>query len=735
MMSFRFFEQPPDSVCWLPSLVPKPDSSEWLACNQLPSVAFSGVRTARIAQAAERFLGRLEGVCSKSNSRPKAGLLKIHRAGRVSLDIHCAASSKAHPELGEDESYQLTLFPETAAICLRANSEWGILHGLETLAQSLCSQATGWRLPVIAVKDKPAYPWRGLCLDLCRHWIGPRKIRHIVDGMACSKLNVLHLHLSDDQAFRLALDSVPKQSNEFEQLSRKQVADLVEYAAMRGIRLVPEIDLPGHSTALLARLPELAAGSPPTSPSGEFGGHTHCLNPVREQTWRILEGIFAEIAEWFPDSYIHTGGDEVNSASWSENPEIRRFMKDHELSDHAGLQALFHSRLGAVLARLGKRMILWDEAVHPNLDKATLIQCWRGVKARDMAISAGHSVLFSSGYYLDQNYSAFVHHGFDPAASSKDLEAAEQAILSAPGLGNLQALLPELLKGVGVADSGKVLPQQTVDSVLGGEACLWSELVDEAALDSRLFSRLPAVAERLWLGGRVESEDCAGDLYTRLQGHWHYLERVTHLEPLTQASRRLRGFGLSNEAVSAAEVLLSSLEPLKWHWRLLGDECLQARAAGVESATERPYRVSSPLNRMVDICPPESILTRQLEQAATRLQSKADPILSGELLELAKTWQQQAIVLNKTDSPLIDEVLTLSRWLGRLGGLLAGQIRGELQTDRRAWQAELDEMKEIAGELLLTVVAPVETLLDQFDGDQSEGRKKQTNTPEKGKNE
>lgn len=712
-MTLKAFEQ--GSIQPVPYLLPRAQEQSvpegWLHFTELPELLFSAVTTPRLKQAGARFLDRLTQAPAKpvAERHPPASIAPPE-GSIVCLEICCQNASPLWPELSQDESYRLTITSEVNTIRLQAESEWGVLHGLETLAQLVQGHPFDWRVAILKIADHPAYPWRGLCLDLCRHWIGPEKIKALLDGMACEHLNVLHLHLSDDQAFRLALESLP--SSEGQQLSRRQVEALVEYAAERAIRLVPEIDLPSHCTALLAILPELSAGPAPSAPGIEFGGYHHCLDPSNESTYRLLEKVLTEISEWFSDRYIHTGGDEVNPEIWSKNAAIKRFMKRQGLTDYQALQAYFHGRLKTILSGLNKEMVVWDEALHPMLPKDVLIQCWRGVVARDLALNAGHRTLFSSGYYLDQNYSNETHYRFDPAASSEDLRKAENMVLQAPGLGLMKALLPKLTEQVRASSRSFDLARQTVDQVLGGEACLWSELVDQDSLDSRLFSRLPAVAERLWLA--YEPDQTLDNFYIRLEQHWGYLEKNTALKPIGSVRQQLERLELSAEVIGALQTLLNCLEPVKWHWRLLGEKHLKARAKGTTTDAPRPYNARTKLNRMADICLPESLLARQLA-AQDKLKPDSTPTL--DRVQLASSWQEQAVILRNVEHPLVTEVYPLSQRLGRLGDLLEQLALGQplSRTDKDLWQEEIQKMKPAVAELLLVAVSPIEEMLKQRD--------------------
>ena len=690
-------------------LLPKPTElsfqGKWLDCSKLPKVVFGLVDTAKLQSAATRFLNKVHKISGQADVDLDANSLAQCTDDVWELNILCNLESKPWPALGDDESYQLSI--NNNHIHIQSTTEWGALHALETLGQLVkANGSANWQLPILTIADKPAYSWRGFCLDLCRHWFGPESIKRVLDGMAATHLNVLHLHLSDDQAFRLALNEVPMTDNEDPtgRLSRNDVNALVSYAAKRAIRLVPEIDVPGHATALLAACPELAIGPAPIAPSVEFGGHTNCVHPGQEATYSKLTRILAEVASWFPDQYLHTGGDEVNFDSHLNSPSIRQFMTTFKLTDGLAVQAHFNLKLHAILKALGKNMVVWDEALHPNLPKEVVIQCWRGVSTRNLAVAFGHRVLFSGSYYLDLNYSAGSHYRFDPAAPDAELQQAEADSLQAPGMDGLARIIPTYLSVTGFPEQHYTAPAPKREQVLGGEACMWSELVDDQCLDTQVFSRLPAIAERFWLGNQADNND--NDLYRRLQGCWHYLEKTTALRPLMSVATRLQELDSRPEVSQALSALVACLEPVKWHCRVLGEAHLQARVNNLKIDDPRPYTATTSLDRIVDICPPESMLVRQLTQLADRLEQPS--FAASKLHQLALGWQQQATILRPSSVPAIQEVLPLSSKLGKLGLLMMKWLEQRpLSADEiQSIQTELQQTTTTA-DLRLAVIIPL----------------------------
>lgn len=362
----------------------------------------------------------------------------------------------ALPALGDDESYQLEIkaaehAPTTktqpaegqpaeaatdntpAQIVLNATSSTGVLYGLMTLAQLLqcADHAPVCRLPAVHISDQPRFGWRGLLLDSARRFIPLADIRRTLDGMAAAKLNVLHWHLTDDQAWRLASAAYPQlqqQAAPGGHYRQQDVHALVQYAARRGIRLVPELDVPGHAWAIGQAYPELLAwpdGEPvrPLPAQQAFGVFPAVLDPANPAVWQFLQTLIAEWTALFPDAYLHIGGDEVKPDHWLASSAVRSYMAQHQLADAPALQAFFNQQLAALLKKAGRHMVGWDEILHPALPKDTVVQSWQGQDALGAAVRAGHPALLSAGFYLDMPQSAAYHWRNDPLAVTRPLPA------------------------------------------------------------------------------------------------------------------------------------------------------------------------------------------------------------------------------------------------------------------------------------------------------------------------
>ncbi|MDH2913654.1 beta-N-acetylhexosaminidase [Kosakonia sp. HypNH10] len=346
------------------------------------------------------------------------------------------------PALDSDERYTLTIDGSGAKIA--ANTRFGAQRGIETLLQLLQNSAEQTQLPWVTIEDAPRFPWRGLLLDSARHFIPVEDIKRQIDGMAAAKLNVLHWHLTDDQGWRFASTRYPKLTqlaSDGLYYSEAQMREVVRYAAARGIRVVPEIDMPGHASAIAVAYPELLSAPGPYAMERHWGVLKPVLDPTKEATYAFAEAMVSELAAIFPDAYLHIGGDEVDDTQWKNNPQIQQFMRDHQLKDSHALQAYFNRKLETILEKHHRQMVGWDEIFHPDLPKSILIQSWQGQDALGEVAKQGYKGILSTGFYLDQpQYTAYhyrneiVPQGLKSVDVIGDNESAQSWSFSMPRL-------------------------------------------------------------------------------------------------------------------------------------------------------------------------------------------------------------------------------------------------------------------------------------------------------------
>ena len=431
-----------------------------LAINQSFAVAVTGARDASLDGAVQRFttqLSRQTGI----PFRPKSG-------AAPTLQIHADHGREAVQKLGEDESYELTVADSGAK--LTAPTTLGVLRGLQTFLQLVQITPTGFAAPAVTIKDQPRFPWRGMLIDVSRHFIPIDVLKRNIDGMAAVKMNVLHWHLSDDQGFRAESKKFPKLTQAGSEgmfYTQEEIRDFIAYAQERGVRVVPEFDMPGHTRSWYLGYPELSSGAGPYTLDG--GGIDPIMDPTRESTYKFLEKFVAEMAKLFPDAYFHIGGDEVDGKQWDANPKIQEFIKAHGMKNNQDLQAYFNQRLEKIVAKNHKTMVGWDEILHPDLPKTVVVQSWRGQASLAAAAKQGYRGLLSYGYYLDLMWPAARHYAVDP-----------------------------------MADAAAALSPQEKSLILGGESCQWAEWVTPENIDSHIWPRNAVIAERLVVAARSE---------------------------------------------------------------------------------------------------------------------------------------------------------------------------------------------------------------------------------------
>jgi len=417
-----------------------------LAIDGTFTVGLTGYREPRLNGAAQRFLRTLS---RETGMAFPQDCLKAC----VGLSVHTDHASKPVQELGEDESYSLEI--TAAGATLNAQTPLGTLHGLQTFLHLVQATPTGYAVPFISIQDKPRFPWRGLMVDVGRHFIPLDSLRRTLDGMEAVQLNVFHWHLSDNQGFRVESKKFPKLQSEGSDgnfYTQSEIREFIDYAHDRGIRVIPEFDVPGHCTAMFIGYPELASAPGPYQIERHWGVMDPAIDITQESSYKFLDTLFGEMAALFPDQYFHIGGDEVNGKQWDANPTIQKFKQSQKIKDNAGLQAYFNQRLLKIVTAHGKTMMGWDEILAPEIPKSVVIQSWRGQQSLADAARQGYRGLLSNGYYIDLMYPASQHYAADP--------------LSGPAAS---------------------LTAEEKQRVLGGEATMWTEYVAAENLDSRLL--------------------------------------------------------------------------------------------------------------------------------------------------------------------------------------------------------------------------------------------------------
>lgn len=598
-----------------------------------------------------------------------------------------------------DESYQLNIHP--GKIELTARQLVGAQRGLETLLQ-LIGTDQNISLPLVSINDQPRFKWRGLLLDTSRHFFSVATIKRQIDAMAAAKYNIFHWHLTDDQGWRLESKKYPKLhklASDGEYYTRKQIRDVVAYARARGIQVLPEIDMPGHASAIAVAYPELMSAPGPYAMEYRWGVHKPTLNPANEKVYEFADAIIAEVTELFPFEYVHIGGDEVDPEHWNTNPAIQTFMQEQALKDHRALQAYFNQRLQKILHKHQRKMIGWDEIQHKDLPKDIVIHSWRGPDGVSDAVSHGFQSILSTGYYLDQAQTSAYHYRNDPVPPKPvvienissnetiiswrfdmprkrgkpvtgtftfigDDKNIRQTFIDFTGKSRREVLLkqytkenavfsvdtwmgpvefrvnfvankvhgnaivgntPYAISGEKISDNfslhneqkntknplqkhaQKQLPKtepvahlsaEQESLILGGEAALWAEIVDEQSIDLRLWPRGFIVAERLWSARDLQDEN---SMYVRANSVERWAEKsigLLHRQQQYTALQKLAG----KTEIAPVKLFANMLEPAHYYHRQH------------EKSAYETYSKADPLNRLADALPAENDYLRQFNQ-------------------------------------------------------------------------------------------------------------------------
>jgi N-acetyl-beta-hexosaminidase len=289
---------------------------------------------------------------------------------RPAIQVRIADAVDPLPQPDSDESYHLEV--SSSGVLLQAPTRFGAMRGMETLLQLIANTASGTQIPFVTIDDRPRFPWRGVLIDPVRHFLPLETLKRQIDGIAAARMNVFHWHLTDDQGWRFASSHYPQlqqQASDGLFYSQQQMRELVHYATLRGVRVVPEIDLPGHASALAVAMPELMSAPGPYAMERGWGVFKPLLDPSNEAVFRFIDTLIGEVAAIFPDPYIHIGGDEVDPSQWNASPKIQQFMRDHGLQDAHALQAWFNQRVEKILAAHQRRMLAGMRCTIPTCRK------------------------------------------------------------------------------------------------------------------------------------------------------------------------------------------------------------------------------------------------------------------------------------------------------------------------------------------------------------------------------
>lgn len=600
MISFLLSAQPQ-----LPGLMPYPksvtvqkgkfrlDASFTASCSAAANDDIVYAATNRIFQ----------GINRKTGLFFKQQYIRPGNGGNTSLTVKVAEKSEMYR--GVDESYCLLV--NGNGILLAAPNSIGAIRGFETLQQLLQKDNEGYFIPYVEINDAPRYSWRGLMIDLARHFIPIDVLKRNIDAMATVKMNVLHLHLTDDEGFRIESKLFPKlhqKGSNGQFLTQDQVKDIIAYARLRGIMVVPEFDLPGHTRSWFAAFPEFASAPGPYEPGPRFNvglnsegtinlgaimsAPSPTLDPTREEVYTFMDKLFGEMASLFPSRYVHIGADENNGVAWKNNPTIVSFMKQKGIKDVHDLQAYFVKRMYGIVQKHKKTMMGWEELNTPDLPKDVVVQKWipdGGLikshgKPLDIAVK-GNPVLISTGFYTDLFMPAYVHY------------------------------------------QNPNLPGNDHPNIWGGEAAQWTEIADAGNIELRIWPRAGVIAERLWSPATVNNND---NMYNRFFQLSKQLDEQG-LQHVNTYERGLRRLSNGNEYAELKN-LTDVLAPVRGYKNLFGRLGNPTRLANN----------SSPLVDVGDIISTDSERKRSFRKNVTSYLGKKDTESEVHLRKQLQVW-------------------------------------------------------------------------------------------------
>ena len=591
-------------------------------------VNITGNPNPRIFARTSQFLRRLDG---------RTGLFfdqgfvtKINEFPSAQLQINCSQSGKVG--INQDESYQLEI--QSNKIIINANSDLGAMHALETLLQLLQNNSTSYYFPTVTISDSPRFTWRGLMIDAARHFQPVDVIKRNLDAMAAMKMNVFHWHLTDDQGWRIELKNHPKLTqlaSDGNYYTQEEIKNIVKYADERGIMVIPEIDVPGHGTAILTAYPEVGSklnfDKNTYSLERNSGIFTPTLDPSNPKTYQLLSEIFDEVCPLFSGNYFHIGGDENEGKDWDSNPKIQEFKKKNNFANNHELQTYFTMQLIPMLKKHNKQLMGWEEIMTKNLSKDAIIHSWKGsnegIAAGQSLVNAvknGYKTVLSNGYYIDLMLGVENHYLNDPMPKNITLTAEEKA------------------------------------RILGGEAPMWSELATPTTIDSRIWPRTAAIAERLWSNENITD---MASLRKRMNVISLQLEElgITHIRNKEVLLRNIS----NNQTNTALEDFSNICEPLKIYSR---------NSEGTE------YKTYSPFTLFADACTPDAKDALGFDAAVTNYLKNKN--LENQILvtDYLKKWinVNAKLIELSSNAPLVHPLLPLSKSLSDLSQQLLSKI-------------------------------------------------------------
>lgn len=433
-------------------------------------------------------------------------------------DVIFFTTENAAPSLGA-EGYQLSVTQD--AVIIKAPEAAGLFYGLQTVNQLLPAEIESpfrvenivWQMPGVEIEDKPRFKWRGMHLDVCRHFMPIEFVKEYIDNMAMHKLNTFHWHLTEDQGWRLEIKKYPKltevgawrkeslighaseRPRKFDgtphggYYTQEQAREIVEYARERFITVVPEIEMPGHAKAAIAAYPELGVTGEQVEVATYWGVFPDIYN-VEESTFSFLEDVLSEVMDIFPGEYIHIGGDEATKDQWEASEKIQQKIKELGLKDEHELQSYFIRRMEKFINSKGRKLIGWDEILEGGLAPNATVMSWQGLEGGIAAAKAGHEVIMTP---IQSVY-------FWAPQGNPETE---------PLAGGGYTTLEKVYQFEPIPEE---LTSEEANYVIGAQGCAWTEYMEgPEQVEYMVFPRISALAEVVWSPKEAKNWDDFAD--------------------------------------------------------------------------------------------------------------------------------------------------------------------------------------------------------------------------------
>ena len=679
-----------DGQAQSPSLIPLPKSMNIKAGQlRISGNLKIGISTMDKDELLNRAIIRLADKIGKKSVGRIHPILAEDRESMDSASIIIMDKKSVSMTIGMDEAYTLSV--NEKQLVLQANNTIAALRGMETILQLMASDDKGFYFPEIEIIDSPRFPWRGLMIDVSRHFIPIEVLKRNIEAMSEVKMNILHLHLSDNEGFRFESEIFPglegKGSNG-KYYTQAELGDLVSFAADRGIIIIPEFDMPGHSKSWFAGYPQLASSPGPYMPGPGYTPDpanpinpanllkyiktypTPAMNPAKESTYEFLDSLFTEVFQVFPSPYIHIGVDENNGVAWKNNNSIVGFMNDKGIGSTDELQAYFAIRVMELIKKHGKTAMGWEEIFSSAISKNVLIQIWdtRAPKTRSVEIlKHGNNEVNSRGYYLDLFMPAYVHYLNDPLPYN--------------------------------------CPDSLIQKVLGGEAAMWTELANESNIEGRIWPRTAAIAERFWSPGSIENVD---DMYKRLFVINQSLAQqgLQHIAIYNLRLQKLAG----NRDIEGIKTLLDVLSPVKGYKRVMA----------LFFNPDQEYG-TSPLDAVADIAWVDPEVRRTFRMKVASYLSHPTITKEKEIREILYSWARnhEKIEMVLKSNPKLISIISHSKNLADIAriGIKALDYLHMNTKPPSGWASEklliLKTASKAQAEVELSIVPEIEALVNQ----------------------